>query len=121
MVAIPPYTITDQEYTPLGRVLEFNYYKKLCAILRKQDGKLANLKNFGQSWGMLASDDAVAFIDNHDLQRGHNGDLRVNIAFFDHKLLKMATVFMLAWPYGLVRVMSSYNWPRTIRVSSSTI
>lgn len=26
----------------------------------------------------------------------------------------MSTAFMLAHPYGLVRVMSSYYWPRTM-------
>ncbi|CAG2171941.1 unnamed protein product [Oppiella nova] len=26
----------------------------------------------------------------------------------------MTTAFMLAWPYGIPRIMSSYNWPRKL-------
>ena len=29
---------------------------------------------------------------------------------------KMATEFMLAHPYGFTRVMSSYDWPRSVYI-----
>jgi hypothetical protein len=74
------------------------------------------LKNFGEGWGILPSGDALVMIDSHDLQRGHTGSFDTNINFFDSTLLKMSTAFMLAWPYGVTRVMSSYNWPRKIEV-----
>lgn len=47
-----------------------------------------------QAWALLPSTRAVAFIDNHDTQR-------VDAAFYqDGPAHDLATVFMLAWPYG---------------------
>ena len=34
--------------------------------------------------------------------------------FEDPRAYKMANVFMLAYPYGLTRLMSSYYWPRKV-------
>ena len=57
-----------------------------------------------ESWGLLPSDAAVVFLDNHDTQRG---DAPL-IAQRDGNLYFLAAAFMLAWPYGAPRVMSSY-------------
>lgn len=70
---------------------------------------------------MIPDGDAQIMIDNHDNQRGHGlflmkqdeifcyviiffwfhlgagGDI---LTFFDARLYKMATAYMLAWPYG---------------------
>ncbi|GFS16674.1 alpha-amylase [Elysia marginata] len=69
------------------------------------------LNNFGDAWGMWASGDVVNFIDNHDNQRGHGGAGAV-LTNWEPKPYKMATAFMLAWPYGVSRIMSSYNYDR---------
>lgn len=39
-----------------------------------------------------------------------------NVFYFvrQPRMYKIAVAFMLAWPYGLPRVMSSYNWPEYI-------
>ena len=70
-------------------------------------------------WGMIPDGDAQIMVDNHDNQRGH-GSLRTLfsflvwneyfvcwigaggdiLTFFDSRLYKIATAFMLAWPYG---------------------
>ncbi|KAH9384812.1 hypothetical protein HPB48_026828 [Haemaphysalis longicornis] len=85
------------------------------AVVRKSGGELlAYLRQFGEAWGFLPSNDALVFIDNHDNQRGHGGAGSV-LTFFEPRLYKMATAFMLAWPYGVPRVMSSYHWPRDFR------
>ena len=60
--------------------------------------------NFGENWDMVADWDALVFIDNHDTQW-------VDDRVLTHKNsteYKMAVTFMLAWPYGYARVMSSY-------------
>ncbi|KAH9377689.1 hypothetical protein HPB48_013960 [Haemaphysalis longicornis] len=75
---------------------------------------VAYLRAFGEAWNFLPSNEALVFIDNHDNQRGHGGGGGV-LTFFEPRLYKMATAFMLAWPYGLPRVMSSYRWPRYFR------
>jgi alpha-amylase len=66
---------------------------------------LADLKNFAS--GYLPDGDAVLFVDNHDTQRGHGPGHDI-LSFFEAKLYKIANAFMLAWPYGVAQVMSSY-------------
>ncbi len=52
----------------------------------------------------IASHEAVSFVDNHDIQRYNSGtELGGSITFFEPKLLKMATAFMLAWAYAIPR------------------
>ncbi|MGK7886946.1 MAG: carbohydrate-binding module family 20 domain-containing protein [Crocosphaera sp.] len=76
-------------------------------------------------WGMLDSSFSVVFTDNHDNQRGHgsgywtseddNSIGGIVTHFYDGRIYNLANVFMLAWPYGTPKVMSSYNWPRDVR------
>ena len=58
---------------------------------------LSGLEDFGESWGFLSEGTALAFVDNHDNQRGHWGVGRV-ITHEEARLYKMANAFMLAWP-----------------------
>ncbi|XP_054165966.1 alpha-amylase-like [Oppia nitens] len=112
--------IKATEYTPLGRVIEFKNFQNMGEVFRKKNNqKLKYLKNYGpgtgkDGWGLLPSDDSFIMVDSHDLQRGHTGTLDITITFFESTLLKMATAFMLAWPYSIPRIMSSYMWPRHI-------
>lgn len=68
---------------------------------------MADLKNFGFSneWGFIAYDESISFVDNHDNQRS-----RYILTYKQSRLYKIANAFMLAWPYGFVRVMSSYDF-----------
>jgi alpha-amylase len=104
--------IKNTDYTWIARVSEFRYGKSLSEVVRKKFGqKLRYLNNFGTGWGMIPDGDAQIMIDNHDNQRGHGagGDI---LTFFDSRLYKIATAFMLAWPYGYPVIMSSYNFNR---------
>ncbi|PIK42765.1 putative alpha-amylase 4N isoform X2 [Apostichopus japonicus] len=100
--------ITADEYTPYGRVTEFKYGLKLAEGVRGSN-QLKGFYNFGEAWGMLADGSAVVFIDNHDNQRGHGGGGGI-INFEESRLYKIANAFMLAYPYGFARVMSSFNF-----------
>nr|AHN13897.1 alpha-amylase [Siganus canaliculatus]AKA86463.1 alpha-amylase [Siganus canaliculatus] len=105
--------ITTSEYVHLGRVTEFKYSAKIGNVFRKWGGeKLSYTKNWGEGWGFMSSGNALVFIDNHDNQRGHGAGGASVLTFFDARLYKMATGFMLAHPYGVTRVMSSYRWNR---------
>ena len=42
-------------------------------IFKSGQTKLTHLRSFGSSWGLLADGRALAFVDNHDNQRGHGG------------------------------------------------
>nr|WLK78493.1 alpha-amylase [Enchytraeus albidus] len=108
--------IKASDYTYLGRVTEFKHGKNLGDVIRKNNGqRLSYLSNFGESWGQLSGTDALVFIDNHDNQRGHGaGGFGTILTFFEANMYKIANAFELAWQYGHVRIMSSYNWPRNI-------
>lgn len=57
---------------------------------------------------------AFVFVDNHDNQRGHGAGGASIVSFWDSRLHKMAVAYMLAHPYGVTRVMSSFRWNRNI-------
>ena len=101
--------ISSSEYYGLGRVTEFNYGMYVTQAFKGLN-QLKYLKNFGWGWGNLMADNlALVFIDNHDNQRGHGGGGSI-ATFRDSRLYKMCVAYMLAWPYGVPRVMSSYYW-----------
>ncbi|NUO62189.1 MAG: ATPase [Gemmatimonadaceae bacterium] len=54
------------------------------------------------AWGMMPSDKAVVFLQNHDTQ--HNG----GISYRDGQTFRLANVWMLAQPYGYPSILSSY-------------
>ncbi|TYK65548.1 alpha-amylase [Colwellia echini] len=99
--------ITSNEYQSTGLVTEFKYTTQLGNTFKQ--GQLASLSQFGEAWGFLPSSSAVVFVDNHDNQRGHGGGGNV-INFEDGRLYDLANVFMLAYPYGYPKVMSSYDF-----------
>jgi len=69
---------------------------------------LATLRDLGsQGVALLPSDRAVVFIDNHDTQRSSA------ISYQDAPYYDLATVFMLAWPYGYPSIMSSFAFDRS--------
>jgi len=89
-------------YYKLGSVTEFNYARKVAPNFL-DDGKLQYFGNFGEQWGLMPSDKAVVFLDNHDTQRGE-----AKLTYKNGKLYQLANIFMLAHPYGYPKVMSSY-------------
>lgn len=106
VIEAPGEPIQASEYFQNGLVTEFDYGKKIAEFFR--NGPLASLRTFGEGWAeLMPSYRAVAFVDNHDNQRGHGGAGQV-ITHRDGRLYDLANVFMLAWPYGYPRVMSSY-------------
>lgn len=71
-------------------------------------------RNWGEGWGFMPNGDALVFVDNHDNQRGHGAGGASIVTFWDSRLHKMAVAYMLAHPYGVTRVMSSFRWNRNI-------
>lgn len=128
VIGAPWEPVQPSAYTGLGDVTEFAYGREVAGKFRAPDQFLAQLRSFpghpaSADWRLLPSWDAVAFLDNHDNQRGHgNGawqaDGRIaNIltSHYDGNLYNLANVFMLAWPYGYPVVMSSYAWPINVQ------
>ncbi|XP_067950443.1 alpha-amylase A-like [Watersipora subatra] len=81
---------------------------KMAEVFLAKGQKLSSLSNVF-SWMMLSGDDALVFIDNHDNQRSHGAGKNI-ITFKQPREYKMATAFMLSWPYGVPRIMSSFDF-----------
>ncbi|WP_285686874.1 carbohydrate-binding module family 20 domain-containing protein [Actinoplanes sp. NBRC 103695] len=92
-----------EEYAGIGDVTEFRYGDVVSGAFR--DGNLAQLEGLPGRM-RLASADAVAFIDNHDTQR--NG--RNVLTYKNGTTYRLAQAFLLAYPYGVPQVMSSYDF-----------
>ena len=99
--------VSGSEYFGIGDVTEFRYSANIANTFRS--GRLSWLENFGTAWGMMPGYFAVVFVDNHDNQRGH-GVPENAISFKDGSLHELANIFMLAFPYGYPRLMSSYEF-----------
>lgn len=104
--------ISKNEYTPLGVVTEFSFSDAIGRVFRGLV-QLKKLKNFGQPWGFMSSENALVFVDNHDNQRGHGAGGSDILTYKNDRQYKMATAFKLAYTYGIVRVMSSYDFPES--------
>ncbi|WP_285565184.1 MULTISPECIES: carbohydrate-binding module family 20 domain-containing protein [unclassified Streptomyces] len=95
--------VSPDEYAGTGDVQEFRYARSLKQVFKNEN--LANLKNFGEGWGFMSSSKAAVFVDNHDTER--NGE---TLNYKDGADYTLASVFMLAWPYGSPDVHSGYEW-----------
>ncbi|XP_011187161.2 alpha-amylase-related protein [Zeugodacus cucurbitae] len=98
-------TINKYEYSPLGAVTEFRFSQEIGGAFRGHN-QLKWLQSWGPAWGFLPSEHAFVFVDNHDNQRDGGNVLTYKNA----KQYKMATAFTLAYPYGITRVMSSFDF-----------
>jgi alpha-amylase len=59
------------------------------------------------AWGLMPSDKAVVFLENHDTQH----DLG-RISYRDGNVFRVANVWMLAQPYGYPSILSSFAFVR---------
>jgi alpha-amylase len=71
-------------------------------------GKISEFNTLAASQPALPSAQAVVFTTNHDTERAMDG----SIMYQDGKAYDLATVFLLAWPYGYPSLMSSYAFDR---------
>lgn len=106
-------SIQPKAYFTNGAVTEFGYGRHLGEQVRY--GQLKNLVLFGEAWGLMPSHKAVVFTDNHVTQRSRDRNI---VTFFappdGGASYQLANIFMLAWPYGIPRIMSSYDWTREV-------
>ncbi|MGP9022742.1 carbohydrate-binding module family 20 domain-containing protein [Streptomyces sp. BR1] len=85
-----------------GSVLEFTYAYKLKDQF---NGSIANLRTFGQSWGLEPSDKSAVMVTNHDLERD-----KTTLTYNDGAKYTLAHVFELAWNYGTPQVYSGFRF-----------
>ncbi|XP_061389344.1 alpha-amylase 1-like [Musca vetustissima] len=104
--------ISKYEYTDLGAVTEFRHSDSIGKVFRGKD-QMRWLVNWGTAWGFMPSDRSLVFVDNHDNQRGHGAGGADILNYKTSKQYKMANAFMLAHPFGITRVMSSFAFDNT--------
>ncbi len=89
-------------------VTEFRYKLVADAFLGRGGKTLASLASLTDATDtFLAGERAVVFLDNHDTQRADA------LFYQDGPAHDLATVFMLAWPYGYPSIMSSFGFDRS--------
>jgi alpha-amylase len=59
------------------------------------------------AWGLMPSDKAVVFLENHDTQHDVG-----RISYRDGQTYRLANVWMLAQPYGYPKILSNYAFSR---------
>jgi alpha-amylase len=125
VIGAPGEAVQPIEYIHNGLVTEFGYSYGLSSAVR--DGQLSSLPGVSSRSGLLPSASALAFLDNHDSQRSASyaalgADRRPRtpysiearqllsgvLTYKDGELYAVGAAFLLAWPYGRVRLMSSF-------------
>lgn len=103
--------VKKEWYYNNGDVDDFVYGRKLSEQFKNRNGQyIAKLKTFGATWGLAKADNAVVFIDNHDMQRGEAANYLTFKDNGNHFVYTLGNIFMLAWPYGYPQLMSSYDF-----------
>ncbi|XP_074605283.1 alpha-amylase-like [Brevipalpus obovatus] len=97
-------------YQKIGSIVAVDARRKIVDAFRKRDyERIADLITpHDEAWNRIPSQSAVILIDSAAYQ---NEDLPSDAINFrlPYTLIR-ATAFMLAWPYGLPLVMSSFNY-----------
>lgn len=114
--AIVPRDYYGEAYSSGGAadITEFTFTGIGNKFLRTNGEHIAQLNPNGalgnqfsaQAWGLMPSDKAVVFLQNHDTQ--HEG----GISYRDGQTFRLANVWMLAQPYGYPSILSSYAFDR---------
>ena len=72
--------------------------------------RVADLRSFSPSnWGIMPSDKAVVFLENHDTQRDATNP---GLGYRNGQTYRLGMVYLLGQPYGYPSVMSSYAFDR---------
>lgn len=104
VIGAPGEAVQPSEYTGIADVTEFGYQYWMDYYFGVQGQSFSGLQT--EIGNLMSSDSAVVFTDNHDTSRNTGNDLSYKYG----DLYTVANIFMLAYPYGYPKVMSSYQW-----------
>ena len=93
-------------YTKSGDVNVFPYAYGIGMAMR--GGDLTSLLQLSDKFG-VKSDEAVVFLENHDLERRPKEEPLVTYVT-DQALNRLGTVFLLTYPYGYPQLYSGYRF-----------
>ncbi|MDR1057706.1 MAG: cyclic nucleotide-binding domain-containing protein [Coxiellaceae bacterium] len=99
-----------EKYFKISYVTAFKYGEFLADAIRNKNNNLQKLVeySFGSSWIHYPENRAVVVIDNHDTERMMPNML--NYKCSDGNAYVLAYIFMLAWPFGVPKIMSSFRF-----------
>jgi alpha-amylase len=106
---IDPYSFMDK-YFKIGYVTAFTYGDYLTDAINSKNNNLENLirYSFGSSWVHFPENRTIVLLDNHDTERAMPHIL--NYKCSDNNAYVLAYIFMLAWPFGIPKIMSSFRF-----------
>lgn len=104
LIVNPGEPINYNEYFPIGDTTVFAFPFLVGQAFKQQ--KLGALRNI--NLGLPTSEQAVVFVDNHDLQRIYERSSLLSYQE-DPLTFRLAQVFLLTWPYGYPQVFSSFK------------
>jgi alpha-amylase len=99
-------------YYPTGSVDDFVYTTDMTSAFTHTDETISSLRTLDKAPNVSPGANSVVFTDNHDSQRGHIGTGLI-LSYKRGAIYDLANVFMLAYPLGYPRVMSSYVFSDT--------
>lgn len=107
--AIDPYSFMEK-YFKIGYVTSFNYGEYLTDAIIGRNNNLGKLLefSFGSSWVRFPENRAVVLVDNHDTERAMPHML--NYKNSRNNAYVLSYIFMLAWSFGIPKVMSSFHF-----------
>ena len=94
--------VKAEMYYNSGLVTEFRYGYCVGDVFL-QNNNLDSLRTMNVTCDWMPTSNALTFLNNHVTQRG-----QAPLTYKDGSVFDLANVFMLAWPYGYTRLMSSY-------------
>jgi alpha-amylase len=99
-----------QKYFRIGYVTAFKYGSFLADAINNRSNNLQKLVeySFGSSWLHYPENRAVVVIDNHDTERMMPNML--NYKNLKNNEYVLAYIFMLTWPFGVPKIMSSFRF-----------
>jgi alpha-amylase len=108
-MGIDPYSFMEK-YFKLGYVTSFCYGEFLTDAITGRNNSLEKLVrySFGSSWLNYPENRSITVIDNHDTERGREHNLSYHNSHRNAYVL--AYIFMLTWPFGIPKIMSSFHF-----------
>lgn len=99
-----------KKYFQIGYVTAFEYGRFLSDAINNRSNNLQKLVeySFGSSWIHYPDNRAVVVIDNHDTERMMPNIL--NYKNSQNNAYVLAYIFMLAWPFGVPKIMSGFRF-----------
>lgn len=99
-----------EKYFNVGFVTAFSYGNIISDAINKNNGNLEKLVRYslGSSWIHYPENKTVVVLDNHDTERDNEQIL--NYKKMERNAYTLAYIFMLAWPFGIPKIMSSFRF-----------